>query len=117
MPIVTYEQDGAVGIVTMAKPPHNLIDETFLDELLGAYRVAVSDGCRAILLRSGMRHFCAGADVGGFTGERRRRDQKDFEALIDAHQQGRLFGFIGERRVNVLTLNLALDRMSPHSPR
>jgi K+-transporting ATPase ATPase C chain len=34
------------------------------------------------------------------------------EALINAHQDGRLFGFIGERRVNVLMLNLALDRMN-----
>src|ERR1022692_4783743 len=31
------------------------------------------------------------------------------EALIAAHERGRLFGFIGERRINVLELNLALD--------
>jgi K+-transporting ATPase ATPase C chain len=31
------------------------------------------------------------------------------EALIKSHQRGRLFGFIGERRINVLELNLALD--------
>jgi enoyl-CoA hydratase/carnithine racemase len=29
MSIVTYEKDGAVGVVTLAKPPHNLIDEAF----------------------------------------------------------------------------------------
>jgi potassium-transporting ATPase KdpC subunit len=33
------------------------------------------------------------------------------EALIGAHEQGRLFGLFGERRVNVLNLNLALDRL------
>jgi K+-transporting ATPase ATPase C chain len=33
------------------------------------------------------------------------------EALIKAHERGRLFGLIGERRINVLELNLALDRM------
>ena len=33
------------------------------------------------------------------------------QALIGAHEQGRLFGLFGERRVNVLNLNLALDRL------
>jgi enoyl-CoA hydratase/carnithine racemase len=83
MSTVTFEKDGAVGVVTMAKPPHNLIDETFLKDLLTAYGNAVDQGCRAILLRSAMRHFCAGADVTAF-GTGSRRDQKGFEELLDA---------------------------------
>jgi potassium-transporting ATPase KdpC subunit len=33
------------------------------------------------------------------------------EALIKSHEHERLWGFIGERRINVLELNLALDRL------
>jgi K+-transporting ATPase ATPase C chain len=34
-------------------------------------------------------------------------------ALIEEHMSGRTFGFLGEPRVNVLELNIALDELAP----
>jgi enoyl-CoA hydratase/carnithine racemase len=84
MSTVHFEKDGAVGVVTMAKPPHNLIENQFIDDLLACYRAAVEAGCRSILLKSGMRHFCAGADVDGFKDGGRRRGQADLDSMLDA---------------------------------
>lgn len=83
MTSVTHELDGLVGVVTLSKPPHNLIDDELLENLKAAYQTVVAEGCRAILLRSSMRHFCAGAEVGSFGSTTlTHTDQAAFEALM-----------------------------------
>lgn len=70
MQSVHFEKDGAVGVVTLAKPPHNLLDNAMLQDIAVAFTRCVDEGCRSILVRSSMRHFCAGADVNLLTSER-----------------------------------------------
>jgi K+-transporting ATPase ATPase C chain len=43
----------------------------------------------------------------------RRVDVAEIQALVDEFTEGRTFGVLGEARVNVLQLNLALDSRYP----
>jgi enoyl-CoA hydratase/carnithine racemase len=80
---VTHEIDGKVGVVTLAKPPHNLLDDQLITDLVDAYQAVIAGGCRAILLRSGMRHFCAGAEMASWgTGTKIHTSQQQFEAML-----------------------------------
>ena len=43
----------------------------------------------------------------------RKIDAEDVRRLVNEHTEGRQFGLLGETRVNVLELNLALDGLRP----
>ena len=85
MGFVNHQLDGAVGVVSLTKPPHNTIDDALLEELVDAYKAVLRQGCRAILLRSGQRHFCAGADMASFgTTTVGHTKQSSFESMMNA---------------------------------
>ena len=65
---VEYSTEGAVGYITLDKPPANSYDLTFMEELGGCVRSAAEDdGAGAVVLRSGSeRFFSAGADIKAF---------------------------------------------------
>jgi enoyl-CoA hydratase/carnithine racemase len=80
---VTHHLDGKVGVVTLEKPPHNLLDDRLIEDLVSAYRAVATEGCRSILLRSSMRHFCAGAEMTSWgTGTTIHTSQERFEAVL-----------------------------------
>ena len=49
----------------------------------------------------------------GRVAQARKLDRARVEALVGKHTEHALFGFLGEERVNVLALNLDLDRAAP----
>jgi enoyl-CoA hydratase/carnithine racemase len=62
-PPVAREMDGHVAVLTMQHAPHNFISIALYEALLDAVGWAAQHRARAVLLRSGLRNFCAGADV------------------------------------------------------
>jgi 2-(1,2-epoxy-1,2-dihydrophenyl)acetyl-CoA isomerase len=68
---VTVEQHGAhVGIVCLHRPPNNYFDTALVEAVAAAYEELDGCGwCRAVVLGSEGRHFCAGLDFAGNAGQ------------------------------------------------
>jgi enoyl-CoA hydratase/carnithine racemase len=63
---VTVTREGPVAILTMAYAPHNLLGLDLMSGMRRALLEAQTGGARAVLLKSGLRHFSAGADTSLF---------------------------------------------------
>ena len=59
-----------VGVVCMHRPPNNFFDTSLVAALADGYENLAAGGwCRCIVLASEGRHFCAGLDFGGNSGQ------------------------------------------------
>lgn len=67
--VVAVEKNGDVALLTMRLAPYNLVGCDLGPALTGAIEKALSGGARAIVLRSALRHFSAGADLALFKDE------------------------------------------------
>jgi enoyl-CoA hydratase/carnithine racemase len=68
--------DDFVALAEIRRPPNNFFDRALIEDLCHAFeRLDEDPGCRAIVLASEGRHFCAGADFSGAGG--RTRDDSD----------------------------------------
>ncbi len=81
--------DDLVAEVEIRRPPNNFFDARLIANLADAYEDLQAGPCRAVVLCSQGKHFCAGADFHG---------QSDAEALPEEgaadlyHEAVRLFG-------------------------
>ena len=106
-PFVTVRREGAVGILTLNRPPANSYDMEFVRQFSTAVDQAGNDSeIRAVVVKSALdKFFCAGADVKFFSEgtqqsnmemirgehdalERIGRVPKIFIAMIGGHALG-----------------------------
>lgn len=90
--LVTREQRGNIAVITMVYRPYNLLGPKLINAIVGQVEEAQKAGSRAIVLRSGLRHFSAGADLdifdkrvaqGGSDGESRRLTGVEFLRFME----------------------------------
>jgi enoyl-CoA hydratase/carnithine racemase len=62
---IKVSRNGHVATVELDRPPNNFLDMELIGEVAGAFEeLDRDDQCRAIVLCSAGKHFCAGANLG-----------------------------------------------------
>src|SRR5258706_6970257 len=92
--LVVREQRGNSSVLTMVYRPYNLLGPKLINAIVEQIEGARDGGSRAIVLRSGLRHFSAGADLdifdkrvaqgsGDSDGENRRLNGVEFLRFME----------------------------------
>src|SRR6266404_8841020 len=79
---VHFETSGALGILTLANPPLNLISGEVVADLRAAVTEIKRAPLRALLFRAEGKVFSAGADVSSFTGKSASDARSNFTAHL-----------------------------------
>lgn len=88
---VIYEMDGQVAHLIMQHRPHNYLSPALMEGLVEGVRWAQEQGARAVVLRSSLRHFCAGADVTLFEGTQAgASSEQDLTEVLRAFEESAL---------------------------
>lgn len=64
MTMISFSQTGAIGTVTLSRPPVNAMNPDFITGFDAALDQAEAANLTALVIRSDQRAFCAGADLG-----------------------------------------------------
>ena len=75
---LTTVMDGAVAVLSMGLAPYNLMDRALNRELVQGLEWARREGARAVVLRSSLRHFSAGADLDAMVADAAKADVLDW---------------------------------------
>ncbi len=62
---VGVEIDGHVAVIEIRRPPNNFFDVALIGDIADALDELAAGDCRAVVLASQGRHFCAGANFSG----------------------------------------------------
>ena len=73
---IEIARDGHVAVVEIQRPPNNFFDVTLITDLATAFEeLDQDDACRALVLCSQGKHFCAGNNFGAPRAESERRER------------------------------------------